>query len=97
METPQPELFSDDSSEVPMDRSGLDNDADDFEIGDKIEYASDNDDKSEESIPDPETLVQHKEPTDLPFVGPTLVNMTKNVALHRSETCKYLINFFTLH
>ena len=89
-------LFSDSSNEVSKDCSGLNNDADDLEIGDKIESASDNDDKSEESISDQEALEQHEEPTYLLYVGLTLVNMTKNLASHHLETHKYLIKFFTM-
>ena len=90
------QLFLDSSSEVSKDCSGLDNDADDLKIGDKIESASDNDNKSEESISDQEALEQHKEPTNLLFEGPTLVNMTKNLASQRLKTRKYLIKIFTL-
>ena len=92
-------VFLSDSSEVSIHCTGVDHDADDLENIDKTENASDNDDKSEKSITDPATLpvVQHKEPTDLPFEGCMLVNLTKNLASNRLETRKYLINFFTLH
>jgi len=96
MDSPTFAEFLDECSEVSIDRTGVDTDADDLEIGDKTENISDKDDKSKESISDPETIVQYKGTTNFPCEGSTLVNLAKNLSNIHLETHKYLINFFTL-